>query len=210
MEGDAVAAEIEFCLLGPLTVRRGRGTVTVLRGKQRVILAMLLLNVGQIVRLDELAETLWISGPPPSGPVAVQNYVMRLRNTLGDAGRNRIVTQPRGYLISVAADELDLSRFEALAGAARTAARDGSWEQAAAHARAALELWRGEPLADVDSEALAAREAPRLAELRLRRSTRLHLPPRQDHHPAHAAAFSGHDPAARRHRHRGHRPIARS
>jgi len=162
-----VAAEIEFGLLGPLTVRAGGVAVTVPRGKQRVILALLLLNAGQIVRLDEFTETLWVSGPPPSGPVAVQNYVMRLRNTLGDAGRDRIITQPRGYLIRVAANELDLSRFEALLGAARTAARDGSWDQAATHAGAAVELWRGEPLADVDSETLSAREVPRLAELRL-------------------------------------------
>ena len=34
-------------------------------------------------------------------------------------------------------------------------------------ARAALALWRGEPLADVESEVLASREVPRLAELRL-------------------------------------------
>jgi DNA-binding SARP family transcriptional activator len=162
-----VAAQIEFCLLGPLTVRRGGVAVTVPQGKQRVILAMLLLNANQIVRLDELAETLWVAGPPPSGPVAVQNYLMRLRNTLGDAGRDRIITRPHGYLIRVTASELDVTRFEALLGAAREAARDGSWDQAATHARAALELWRGEPLADVDSETLSAREVPRLAELRL-------------------------------------------
>jgi DNA-binding SARP family transcriptional activator len=162
-----VAAEIEFCLLGPLVVRRGAVEVTVPRGKQRVILAMLLLNAGRVVRLEELAGALWVCGPPPSGPVAVQNYVMRLRNTLGDAGRGRIITRPRGYLIRLEAGELDVSRFEALLGAARAAARDRLWNQAAAHARAALKLWRGEPLADVDSEALSAREASRLAELRL-------------------------------------------
>lgn len=162
-----MATEIEFGLLGPLIVRRRAVAVTVPRGKQRVILAMLLLNAGQVVRAEELAETLWLSGPPPSGPVAVQNYVMRLRNTLGDAGRARIITQPPGYLIRVQAGELDLSRFEALLGTARQAARDGSWDQAATCAGEALRLWRGEPLTGVDSEALAAREAPRLAELRL-------------------------------------------
>ena len=162
-----MVARVEFCLLGPLVVRYDAAAVTVPRGKQRVVLAMLLLNVGQVVRLDELAETLWVSGPPPSGLVAVQNYVMRLRNALGDAGRGRIITQPRGYLIRVEADELDVSRFEALLGAARAAARDSRWDQVATRARAALELWRGEPLADVDSELLVAREAPRLAELRL-------------------------------------------
>jgi DNA-binding SARP family transcriptional activator len=160
-------AEIEFCLLGPLIVRRRAVAVTVPRGRQRVILAMLLLNAGRVVGVDELAETLWLSGPPPSAPVAVQNYVMRLRNTLGDAGRARIITQPPGYLIRVEASELDLSRFEALLGAARAAAQDGSWGQAATYAREALELWRGEPLTGVESEALAAREAPRLTELRL-------------------------------------------
>jgi DNA-binding SARP family transcriptional activator len=162
-----VAAEFEFCLLGPLMVRRGTAPVTVPRGKQRVILAMLLLNAGRVVRLEELAETLWASGPPPSGPVAVQNHVMRLRNALGDAGRGRIVTQPRGYLIRVEAGELDASRFETLLRAAREAAGDRSWDQAATHAREALRLWRGDPLADVDSELLTARAAPRLAELRL-------------------------------------------
>jgi DNA-binding SARP family transcriptional activator/Tfp pilus assembly protein PilF len=162
-----VPVDFEFCLLGPLVVRRGTLTITVPRGKQRVILAMLLLNAGRVVRLEELIEALWDSGPPPSGPVSVQNHVMRLRNALGDAGRERIITQPRGYLIRVEPSELDASRFEVLLGAARRAARDGIWDQAATRAREALALWRGEPLADVDSEVLIAQEAPRLAELRL-------------------------------------------
>lgn len=159
--------EIRFCLLGSLMVYRDGAAVMVPRGKQRVILAMLLLNSGRVVRVEELAEELWESGPPPSGPVAVQNYVMRLRKTLGDAGRDRIISQPGGYLIRVEADELDVWRFEALLGVARSAALDGAWDQAAAHAREALELWRGEPLADVDCEMLRTREAHRLAELHL-------------------------------------------
>lgn len=162
-----MATELEFCLLGPLVVRRGGATVAVSPGKQRVILAMLLLNAGHVVSTDELAETLWSSGPPPSGLVAVQNYVMRLRNALGDVGRDRILTQPPGYLISVHADELDVSRFETLLADARAAARDGRWQEAQARARAAVELWRGQPLADIDSDALASREVPRLEELRL-------------------------------------------
>jgi DNA-binding SARP family transcriptional activator len=49
----------------------------------------------------------------------------------------------------------------------RGAAREGQWEVVAGRAEAALGLWRGEPLADVESEVLAVREVPRLAELRL-------------------------------------------
>jgi DNA-binding SARP family transcriptional activator len=51
--------------------------------------------------------------------VTVQNYVLRLRRALGDAGHCRIVTQPGGYLIRAGAQELDITRFEALQGQAR-------------------------------------------------------------------------------------------
>ncbi len=158
---------MEFGLLGPLAVRRGETVIPVQAGKQRAVLAALLLNANQVVPVGELAETLWGAEPPPSAGVTVQNYVARLRKALEDQGHSRIGTQPRGYVINVAADELDMTRFEDLLGAARQAARGGSWETAAAQARAALALWRGEPLADVESELLALREVPRLADLRL-------------------------------------------
>jgi DNA-binding SARP family transcriptional activator len=158
---------MEFCLLGPLTVRRGDTVLSLPAGKQRALLAALLLKANRVVPAEELAEALWGTAPPPSARVSVQNYVVRLRKVLGEEGHSRIGTRPRGYVISAAAGELDLTRFEGLVGTARQAARDGSWESAAAQARAALALWRGEPLADVGSELLAAREAPRLAELRL-------------------------------------------
>jgi DNA-binding SARP family transcriptional activator len=162
-----VAARFEFCLLGPLLVRAGGAVVPVPAGKQRAVLATLLLNAGQAVPVDEIAEALWGPAPPQSARVSVQNHVMRLRRALGEVGRDRIATQPRGYLIRVNPGELDLARLEALLTAAWAAAQNGSWDQAAMHASGALALWRGEPLADVDSQVLAAREVPRLAELRL-------------------------------------------
>jgi DNA-binding SARP family transcriptional activator/tetratricopeptide (TPR) repeat protein len=155
----------EFCLLGPLLVRRGGVTLPVAPGKQRAVLAALLLSAGRAVSLDELAEVLWGAAPPASARVSVQNHVMRLRKALGDGARIR--THPRGYEICLDGSELDVSRFEAHLAAARAAARDGLWEAAAGRARAGLALWRGEPLADVESELLAVLEVPRLAELRL-------------------------------------------
>jgi DNA-binding SARP family transcriptional activator len=156
----------EFWLLGPLVVRSGTAVVPVPRGKQRAALAALLLSAGHVVSLDELAVVMWGNQSPPSARVAIQNHVMRLRRSLADAG-SRIRTHPPGYLIRVEADEVDVIRFGALADAARAAARGHAWEVAAAQASAALALWRGEPLADVGSEALALREVPRLAEMRL-------------------------------------------
>ena len=167
MGGEASGDGDGVLYLGPIVVRAAGAVRPVQRGKQRVLLAALLLNANQAVSLDEIAEIFWGPAPPPSARVTIQNYVMRLRKALADTGGSRISTQSRGYMIRVAAGELDVARFEALLGAARAAARDSSWETAAAEASAALSLWRGEPLADVDSEALAARDVPRLAELRL-------------------------------------------
>ncbi len=162
-----MTSELEFCLLGPLLVRRKGTLVPVQQGKQRAVLAALVLRAGTRVSVDEFAEILWGSEPPPSARATIQNYVMRLRKALGAADGSRIATRPGGYLLRADAAEVDVTRFEALLGTARAAARDGAWDTAAAAAGAALELWRGDPLADVDCELLAVREVPRLAELRL-------------------------------------------
>jgi DNA-binding SARP family transcriptional activator/tetratricopeptide (TPR) repeat protein len=159
--------KLEFCLLGPVVVRCGGAALPVSRGRQRTVLAVLLLNAGRVVSVAEIAETLWGSAPLPSASATIRNYVKRLRRVLGDADQARIVTRSPGYVIRVEPGELDVARFEVLLGGARNAARHGSWEAAADQARAALALWRGEPLADVDSQALTLREVPRLAELRL-------------------------------------------
>ena len=157
----------DFGLLGPLTVRRDGLAVEVAAGRQRALLAALLLNAGRVIPADELIEVLWDAAPPVAARASLHNYVMRLRRALGDDGHRQISTCPRGYMISVEPDGLDVDRFKALAGAARTAARAGSWETAAARLRDALSLWRGQPLADVGSETLALREVPRLEEMRL-------------------------------------------
>jgi DNA-binding SARP family transcriptional activator len=158
---------MKFCLLGPLMVRNGTAVVPLPRGKQRALLVALLLEANRAVSLDELVQTLWGDDPPRSARVTLQNYVKRLRKTLGDTEARRISTQPRGYMIRADANELDVNQFEALSGAASAAARGGSWDTAATQARAALSLWRGQPLADVESEELVRREVPRLAEMRL-------------------------------------------
>jgi Bacterial transcriptional activator domain/Transcriptional regulatory protein, C terminal len=131
------------------------------------VLSALLLRFGRMVTVEELAGALWGRQPPPSARATVQNYVIRLRRILAGSGPGMIVTRPGGYLISVGAGDLDVSRFERLLADAHAAARDHSWETAAARAGEALVLWRGEPLADAGSEFLAAREGPWLAEMRL-------------------------------------------
>jgi DNA-binding SARP family transcriptional activator len=158
---------MEFGLLGPLVVRRAGMAVPVQRGNQRALLAALLLDANRVVATDQIAETLWGPSPPPSAQVTIRNYVRRLRQAFGDADRGRILAQPNGYLIRVEAGELDVARFEDLLRRARAAANDASWGAAAETAASALSLWRGTPLADVESDTLTTRQGPWLAEMRL-------------------------------------------
>ena len=162
-----MTTKLEFCLLGPVVVRRGGAALPVPRGRQRALLAVLLLNAGRVVSVGEIADTLWGPASPPSASATVRNYVKRLRRVLGTADQSRILSRSPGYMIGVGPGELDVAEFEALFSGARDAARGGSFQTAAQQAQKALALWRGEPLADVESEALALREVPRLAELRL-------------------------------------------
>jgi DNA-binding SARP family transcriptional activator/tetratricopeptide (TPR) repeat protein len=161
-----MTATAEFRLLGPLVVRSGGVLVPVPPGQQRVLLAALLLAGGRPVSVDQLAGMLWETGRPSSERLSVQNAVMRLRRSLGGAGP-AIATVPGGYLIRVGPGELDVTRFEAALAGGRAAARDGAWARAAEILSGGLRLWRGEPLSGVRSDALTAREVPRLLELRL-------------------------------------------
>jgi DNA-binding SARP family transcriptional activator len=158
---------LEFGLLGPLVVEADGGRLTVSAGKQRVLLAALLLRANQVVSPTELTDAVWEGNPPETARVTLQNYIKRLRQALDPFGYERIVTRPSGYLIEVGPGELDVSRFGELQQAGHAAVRLGAWEAASAQLSAALGLWRGEPLADVPSRVLARAEVPRLAEMRL-------------------------------------------
>jgi DNA-binding SARP family transcriptional activator/tetratricopeptide (TPR) repeat protein len=166
-EDHLVGDAMEFGLIGPLVVRCEGAALAVSRGKERTLLAALLLRANEIVLIDELAEALWGASPPPSAQVTIQNYVKRLRQALGSTGGRRIGTTGGGYLIRVEAGELDVARFEDLASAVRAARHEGRWDLVSRQAQAALSLWRGDPLADAGSRVLAEREVPRLAEMRL-------------------------------------------
>jgi len=163
----AVAPELEFGLLGPVAVRSAGVDVAIPRARERAVLAALLLNANRVVTVDALAEALWGDAIPPTARATVRNYVKRLRDTLGAAGRARIATQPPGYCLLVRDGELDVQVFEERLEAARAAVRDGLWASAADQAQAALRLWRGEALAGAGSDQLTQREIPRLAEMRL-------------------------------------------
>jgi len=154
----------EFRILGPLEVRENGQTLDVGAGKQRALLALLLLNVGEAVSTDRVIDALWGERPPASALNSVRVYVSHLRKALGN---ERLLTRGRGYVLTVGPEELDLALFERLAVEGREALAAGDAVRAAKLLRTALALWRGRPLEDFASEPFAQTEIARLEELRL-------------------------------------------
>jgi len=154
---------LEFRLLGPLEVRREGRPVPLGGGKQRTLLALLLLRANQVVARDTLIEELSGGAASEATANALQAGVSRLRKLLG---ADVISTRPAGYALVAEPDQIDLSRFEQLADSGREELRAGRPDRAATALREALALWRGPPLRDVGGETVEA-EARRLDELRL-------------------------------------------
>jgi DNA-binding SARP family transcriptional activator/tetratricopeptide (TPR) repeat protein len=142
------------------------GPVALGTPQQRSLLALLLLNANEVVSRDRLIDELWGASAPQSATKLVQVYVSRLRKALEPWGE-LLVTQAPGYTVRIEPDQLDVERFERLAGEGHQALAAGKPEQAAACLREGLDLWRGAPLADFAFETFAEAEVARLEELRL-------------------------------------------
>ncbi|HEX5856591.1 MAG TPA: BTAD domain-containing putative transcriptional regulator [Microbacterium sp.] len=133
-------------------------------GKQRAVLALLLLNANRVVARERMIEQLWGELPPATAATALHGHISSLRKVLGP---DVIATRPPGYVLETAIGELDLERFEWLLAEGRDALERGDPDRAAERLRAALELWRGEALSDIAFEPFVRTEAARLEDLRL-------------------------------------------
>lgn len=156
---------MEFRILGPLEVLRDDGAVGVGGARPRALLAVLLLHANRAVSAGTLAGVLWGEDAAPTMVKAVQVHISRLRKALGDS--DVLVTTPAGYLLRVRPGELDADRFQRLMADGRRRLAAGRSEAASATLREALSLWRGPPLAELESVQFARAEIGRLEEQRL-------------------------------------------
>lgn len=154
----------EFGILGPLEVSERGQPLDIGSGKQRALLAVLLLRTGEVVSTDHLIDVLWGERPPASALNSIHVYVSQLRKALGNG---RLETRGRGYRLAVAPDRTDLGRFERALREGRDLLAAGDAERASAALHSALALWRGPALSDFASEPFARDEIARLEELRL-------------------------------------------
>jgi DNA-binding SARP family transcriptional activator len=138
-------------LLGPLAVADARDQLLQLGPpKQRTLLAFLLVRAGHPVPASALLTELWDHDPPDSGIPNLRTYASNLRRVLSAApGTPVLERSASGYVITVPDAEYDLPRWHEQTRAGRAALDEGSLEVAASRLQAALGLWRGQALADV-------------------------------------------------------------
>jgi len=152
-------------MLGPLEVVDDHGAAIDLGGgRERTLLALLLLARGEVVSTGRLADELWGERVPDGAAHGLRVHVSRLRRALRRASADGLlVTRPPGYVLRADAALVDAWRFEDLV----TRARDEPPARAAGTLREALDLWRGSVLSDLAGSATARIEAERLEEARL-------------------------------------------
>jgi DNA-binding SARP family transcriptional activator/tetratricopeptide (TPR) repeat protein len=120
--------------------------------RQLCILAVLLLEPGQVVPTERIVARAWPAGPPETAADLVTSYVSRLRRALKDvAGQIELVNRRPGYLVQVAPDAVDVHRFTRLVRQARSERDALDFERAALLLHEALDLWHGTALANVAS-----------------------------------------------------------
>ncbi|HUQ55329.1 AfsR/SARP family transcriptional regulator [Lentzea sp.] len=127
-----------FHLLGPPEVRRGTAVVEVGHARRLSVLAVLLVDVNQVVGVDKLLARVWGDTPPRQVKAALYSYMSRLRSALDIP----IVRRSGGYVLEADPQDVDLHRFRALVSHGR-------------HDEA-LALVRGEPFEGLHGEWFAS------------------------------------------------------
>ena len=162
---------LRYQVLGGLAVLGADGPLDLGGPKQRAVLAALLLEPGQSVPADRLADMVWGDQPPASADGSLQAYVANLRRALEPGRRPReapriLLTVPAGYVMAVERDDLDLTRFEGLAATGHRLLAEGDAGAARQVLDAALSAWTGPLLPELADSDWVVRSAERLSQLR--------------------------------------------
>jgi DNA-binding SARP family transcriptional activator/tetratricopeptide (TPR) repeat protein len=155
MNGDGKPASLRVGVLGRLTVWRDGVPVPLGAPGQRVVLGLLALHPNAALHRETIIDVLWGEEPPGSAVAVIQSYVSRLRGVLDPGRRSRagdgvLASDGVRYWLNVDEDRLDLLGFQSRARAARRALTSGDAGAACEAFAAALDLWRGDPVADID------------------------------------------------------------
>ncbi|MFP8903272.1 AfsR/SARP family transcriptional regulator [Streptomyces atacamensis] len=181
MQREARDVSTAFGLLGPVRLTWDGESVTLGPPQRRAVLAVLLLASGRAVTIATLRKRLWSRSPPASAASAIHVHVHHLRKVLDSlthgpnspGERPRLVTHPGrpsdqvSYALYTAPGLIDAVRFRDLADEGEAARARGDIPAALDRLEAALSLWRGVPLPELQPSAFALETRRDLTEMRL-------------------------------------------
>ncbi|WP_163547337.1 BTAD domain-containing putative transcriptional regulator [Candidatus Frankia nodulisporulans] len=159
---------LRFAILGPLELTVA-GVPLAIGGTQRkVLLTVLLLEVGRVVPTHRLLDAIWREAAPERAQGTLRTHVSELRRRI-EAGPGPQVLQRRGegYMLDVRPEQIDANRARRLLAQGRRAVEDGDPVSAIAPLQEAQSLWRGPSLADVADHPFAHSYVNALTELQL-------------------------------------------
>ncbi|WP_033439576.1 BTAD domain-containing putative transcriptional regulator [Saccharothrix sp. NRRL B-16314] len=162
---------IRVDLLGPVRAWSGTAELDLGSSRPRAVLALLASTPGAVVSRDELVDGVWGEDAPGSAFGNLYSHVSTLRKALepqhtrGTSWR-LLTSSGSGYRLDVDPSAVDVVNFKRHADVARERFAESDAEGALRFADAALELWRGEPLAGLTGP-FAQAQRTRWRELRV-------------------------------------------
>ncbi|MFG1944049.1 BTAD domain-containing putative transcriptional regulator [Nonomuraea sp. NPDC048826] len=166
---------MEIKVLGPLVAHENGMSITPIPRKPRQVFSLLALQAGTMVTVPAFIEELWGMHPPASALSTLQTYILQVRRGIAaalganctDSAKDVLTTSYGGYLLDIDPDDVDVNRYERLVAAGKQAFEAGRWEPASDLFSQALDIWRGEALADVHAGLRIGVEVARLEESKL-------------------------------------------
>ena len=170
-EGAADPHGLRFCDLGPLVLHLGGVERPVGGRRAAAALALLLMNSNRWVSADALRESIWGEAAGDHAASTLETHMFRLRRLVEPSRRSGespsvVISEPGGYRLLAAPDQVDSVRFGLLAADVAELLRTGQPERARSKSEEALKLWRGRPFDAVADEVWAAAAVARTEELR--------------------------------------------
>ncbi|MBE8516232.1 AfsR/SARP family transcriptional regulator [Amycolatopsis sp. H6(2020)] len=166
---------MDVSVLGPLIVGENGKSMVPSAGKQRQVLALLVLRGDRTVQVGTLMEELWGGCIPRSGATTLQTYILQLRNKIatlwpegsGRSPKDLLTTCFGGYMLKIGGGRSDLRDFETYARNGMSAYEAGDLKSAVSLFDRALDQWDGEALMDVPHGRILQREIVSLEQMRM-------------------------------------------
>jgi DNA-binding SARP family transcriptional activator len=162
---------VDISVLGPFDVRISGSPITPTAAKPAKLLALLAIEKGRTVALDDCIRELWPRRAPRTANAAIHTYISKLREAVAAAApgldpKSVIATRPGGYVLTPHNWSSDQEEFERLAERGHRAAASADDAAASTQFRRALALWTGTALSNVEAGPLLQRRRAELEERR--------------------------------------------